>query len=275
MSGPKFQTTCQFCVFRMDDQDGEQVGCSQERLGFFRSRGELAAKEPGENFYKINRICNTCRLPEWAEAQDTNVHDLEFLAMMEVEVKLDLIVLVSNLEESKLESTLDSLSPHEYIQSIWVVGSNLSREFIEHAKTICSDYTGKLKWYVKSLVKEEDEPGFLNDAMQACKETYVYVLNAGDEFDLNYVDELDEEVNFRMKQVLLYDYYSWEVMAPRIYHKQAFMMVGGDGKRKAVDKLRELAEEQNKKDALIAYPSFFCRDHPDNPNNKVKEASNG
>lgn len=51
-------TKCAFCLFRTNDGDGFQNGCSLGRLNKFIDRGE-AVKE--EDYYSINRFCNTCR----------------------------------------------------------------------------------------------------------------------------------------------------------------------------------------------------------------------
>lgn len=54
----KIKTSCEICIFRKNDENHNQVGCKLNRLQKFINRGEA---EKYNNYYHINRFCNTCR----------------------------------------------------------------------------------------------------------------------------------------------------------------------------------------------------------------------
>lgn len=169
-------TTCEHCVFRVNDKSGQQTGCKFGRLETFKMRGE-AVKEPDKDYYKIGRFCNYCRV----EKAFTSIEKL----LNDTRTRFSILL------------TLDQLKTQDCLTykgcELFVTVKN-GKEYKE-ARDL-SDKVG-----VKYKINISDDPRHTIKKLKHHKNNYLVLGNVKDK-DLEEVDKL---LNMVMEKVIAYE----------------------------------------------------------------------
>lgn len=246
-------TRCNDCVFRHENSEGIQDGCTVGRLETFREINTDMVFDEETKSYIINRTCNTKRLKGWAE----NKVNKEEAVMAETKLKVDVVLVVPNdkmykpvaaavcrtlkqciKQTQKPNSIIIITSNTEVesnIQSFWndVVNATLKDSDIKYSMVRITDGIRTLSMMIDECVKK-------------CKGQYYCVLEAGDKIEPDAIEKLDYMINTEMKQILCIVPTHLSSGYPAMIQRTIHNMLGGNGYGDIVSKIKEKTEEQSK-----------------------------
>lgn len=169
-------TSCNFCVFRVNNEDGVQTGCKFGRLTAFQMRGE-ATKDTENSFYTISRFCNYCR----NEQSFTSTEKL----LEETKARFSILL---TLDELKRQPSLS----YKWCELFIVVKTGTEyKEAKELVQTIG----------VKYKINISDDPRHTVSKLRHHVNTYLVIGNVEDRHLL----EVDYLVNTVMEKIIAYD----------------------------------------------------------------------
>lgn len=245
---PVITTSCKDCVFAEWESHPEieevqgQKGCKLGRLDKFADK-EIIESPDDIFYYQINgRICNAARDKEWANAIDGDKIEA---VRREIQFDYDLIVNITNEEKSTkaIQFCLKELSAlavkPKSVLFIHHLDSELNNIDIYKATRQVSD---SLKISVETVYDDNTLNNKMNKAANRCKATYFIFMELTRGFDTfgEIVNRLDHFLNVEMGRFMVIEDDKFFLC-----HLQAFKNVGGNGKKMAVEKIKELSDEQN------------------------------
>lgn len=170
------KTTCEHCVFRVNDSDGEQNGCKFGRLETFKMRGE-AVKSGDDDFFNINRFCNYCRTEKSFVSIDKLLNETK--ARFSILLSLDELEKQPPLSYTGCELFVTVKNGKEY---------NVARDIAKEVG-------------VKYKINISDTPQHTIKKLRHHDNTYLVLGNVEDR-DLIWVNKL---VNTLMEKVIVYE----------------------------------------------------------------------
>lgn len=252
-------TTCQKCIFA-EWAGLTQIDCKLGRLDKFEDKGLITAhddEETGEQFYKIDTYCNTCRDEEWANKQDDPIAAVK----KAVQIRGSFIIL-ENTDDSwskvkdKTRKILRLIDESEIKPlSLVFTGSNNNINYKRWFQLIKDSLAGKnIKFdvskpmYGKRLSNEE----LVHMVAKKCKHTYFSVFENGYDIPLDFLSTINKWINEDLRQISMIEPL-FGVNGLTI-QTILFNIVGGnDEKYTAVEKIKELAKEQEKKELIASW----------------------
>lgn len=186
-------TSCEKCVFRINDDSGKQVGCSFGRLEL------LGMKKNGDNnFYNGSRYCSLYRPEQWARNVDG---ELELKAKAYGEIITTFRVYITskgNIDLVALDKTLSSLSNQILVPT--TVSVIIPQEDAVDISSLIDliEKFDTLKWTIEQPI---DEMGELLLPYKSEEQYFVYV-ESGKELPEDYFAAIDNAINFECQQIL-------------------------------------------------------------------------
>lgn len=250
--GHGLHTICRDCVFKVPDNEGQQIGCAVNKLTALSNNGADIVAE--SNYFKIvNRYCTSCRNDEWAEHHEGNLIDRMY---EELTAKLmDVIIVITNNRLDRfletMESVLNQTTPPKKI--IVSASSNVFRKTINRIISELKNKKVKL-WQVTQASSHMDPSGitqrllddwdYINYGNGKSDALYFTTIKSGFCIPVNFIETIDELINKNMERFVLVKPMSDDYNGMIVQNK-IFRMVGGNSEKTIVEKIELLAKDQN------------------------------
>ena len=227
----KIRTDCAKCVFRQNNEYGEQVSCELNRLSKFIDRGE--AQKEGDRYF-INRFCNTCR-----DIDSMKLNKVSKENIIE-ETKLSCCVIIDGTKQEYWDTIksikLQTLKPSE----VYVVFKDIfDKDKFNDIKAVFEGVNIPLMFK-----KYYDQKGFLNmvdDVVARCKSQYYIPILKPLKEDV--IEEYNNIINVDLRKLtadLKEGYYNSFISC--VLHKT----LGGNQEEIITNKIKLLLKESDK-----------------------------
>lgn len=243
------RTECSKCEFAvLDIESNEQVDCRIGRLQKYSDNRLLAEGKDG--YYVINTWCNAYRSKGYC-----NDHTMETLKR-EITIQSDFIILA--LKE-KQNNTIDNiLSSIEYAHNqlvkpsrLVIVVQDISFSYKELHDSIVS--ISDIPFIIVKMVDSESDVATCIDAAVAkCSSMYYTLWLAGYKIPIDYLSKLNYVINDELKQFSMIEYEPDELNGFTI-QTQLHKILDGNINSWVGNKVKYIAEQQNKKEMVIRY----------------------
>jgi hypothetical protein len=236
------KTCCRDCFFAIY-KDSLQTGCKLDRIEKFRSNGAtiIEATDYEKDFYVIEgRFCKAYRLSSWASDREDPIQACYDEIALDCEVY---IYCNGDTGTRQVHRTLESLflSKHK-IDKITIINSGATK--VDWPIILQALKDKRLyKWRIETVTVESDtrEKSFdiavLNKSPQS---QYFLLIDAGKKLEKGFLAKLDSLINRDLKQIFVVvdKNMLFGMISP-------FIGWGGNRKKSFIDKVNELAKEQD------------------------------
>ena len=190
------KTTCRECIFRLNDDDGNQNGCYLGKLEKYIDKNNT---DKENDYYVINGLCNTCRnSPKFSDldddakfAQENNT--TEFYIFFDC---LDTNTIpTESIEELKL-SNYKNITAHFVFDNI---------KFTDTYKRIKELVDGKFSFKISKLTSKE----VLNELVYSCisnleKRCFIGFSDGVNNIDYSVFKKIEEKINKDLDSLVCY-----------------------------------------------------------------------
>ena len=184
------RTSCKNCIFRINDENNIQVGCKLNRLEKFQNQNKV---EKQEDYYMINRFCNTCR------------HEDHFKSSTETEIRKEVrvrnLVVVNCINEGYVRNTLDSLKRQTLLPTVIVCVFSKDQNPVSIYKQYHEIFLNlNVNFNVKKILEDITEESYNHHIIQICKKyekICQFVTHTHPEyiFEDGYFEQIDKIIN--------------------------------------------------------------------------------
>lgn len=183
-----FQVHCKNCVFAKL-QSGVQVGCSVKNIDNFEKKYE-------ENYYVIDRHCNSHRSSSWLK-QNAD-HNPNEKVKEENKIKIGYAInFIGNYNEDEFRKTVKSLNNPSYVIVI--------NDRVEHNKNLFNIMEQETKLHQSRLhviqIINQSEKYYVDEAFKAARNGYFCYCKSGFSFPPNFYEVINNAINVDMKLV--------------------------------------------------------------------------
>lgn len=175
------KTSCKECVFRIDNEDGNQEWCNLGRLKKFKERGEAVQEQ---DYYIIDRFCNTCRNKDYTKEA----------ILKEVEISCTFIVYGFNDYWITLKDILkQTIKP----KAVFVVFDNQDMFNKDKFKTFQELYKNEeIALIFKRWFDPTNYEQMIDEVVQKCNTQFYIPIK--DKIDKNFIEKMNYRINYEM-----------------------------------------------------------------------------
>lgn len=186
------QTICKHCVFKIGSP---QTGCKLNRLDRFIKKGNATLTE---DYYTINRFCNTCRMDE------TSIEAVK----KQVELKVCAFIFCDGVSAEDLTKTLNSLKKQTIVPNIvyCVFQSEQSlpgifKDNYEDFKLLDSNFNMKINYEPTTIELA------INEVLEKTqkKSTYLLCVRPGDVISPRFIEDSNNVINEDMESIHIFE----------------------------------------------------------------------
>lgn len=192
------KTSCKDCIFRLNNESGLQIDCAQGRLKIFEKQNKISLTE---NYYTIDRLCNTCR------ADNSNLSDpFQEVGKIRKEVSVPFYLIVNCEDNQNIPIDIINKIAKSQYENLTVHFIFNSGRFINLFNGIRNTVNNRFKFKVSKTLQEEDSINFVvSSIVKELKPDYfVGYTDACTDFDPNTFKEIDERVNDELRTLAAY-----------------------------------------------------------------------
>lgn len=225
------RTSCKECVFRLNDHYNNQLSCLLGRLDIFQEREE-AVKE--QDYYLINRFCNTCRnKPQTKES-----------ILKEVEISCTFIVYGFNDYWITLKSILkQTVKP----KAVFVVFDDQKMFDKEKCKEIQELYQNQeIALIFKRWLEPTEYTKMIDEVVSKCK-TQFYIPIKG-QIPRDFIEKMNYRINYEMIPTNAYFTSKHKSIFNALISCSLHKMVNGNNERSIISKIEELLVDKSDKE---------------------------
>lgn len=185
-------TSCALCLFAKFNEDGNQIGCEQNRLEKYQKRGIATLQDKA---YLLKTFCNTC-VRVGQEGLDITAQGMRDI------VKINAVFIINGLQKDYWP-LLKQILKQKLMPAKVVV---IVKEFKEIEK-----YKEYLKYFSDKnsnlLIKKyyDPDPEFyqcVNESVSRYKTQYYTILDGDSTIDPEYLEKIDKKVNDDMEPLV-------------------------------------------------------------------------
>jgi len=203
----KMVTHCKGCIFvKQENKDSEQQGCS---LGRVKTLDNIGIQD---NYYLLNRFCNTYRPQEWMDElpfeEQLNINDA---VLEEVYPRMGYFVRLKTCTTDpiqELTTTLESIVAASYKREgkpMFVVIINDKVEYNEDIWTLCLRLFGQMQgtdYHIVQINQPFEKDVYLMDeAFTHAQNAWIHTTTSGQVVPNDINDKLHNLINIDLKQI--------------------------------------------------------------------------
>jgi len=246
------QTSCKDCIFAVYE-GMTQTGCEFNRIETFRERGTniVEAYDHDKEFFVIDRFCNRCRNQDWADEQKGD--NYKDIVTEESRLQIDIFIYIdkSNTVED-IEASLTNFDELFLLPSTIILVNNNDGIKSEDLLVLIKKQKHDFKWRIERIIELDcSKLRAIDLSMKRCKSTYYSVVDAGDIISQSFCQGINRLLNdelFQFSMITNGKEYNKSVIQTQL-HK----ILAGNKKRSIIEKIEELAEEQNAHNMIIKW----------------------
>ena len=260
------KTECSNCVFALMSKD-HQSGCSLNRDEVFKITDTTE-----DNFYILDRFCNTYRPEEWIQNLDLEEQmDIETAALNEVRPRMGVFIrldtAVPNAIE-RLDETMESLAKiNGDVSYVAVITDKV--EYNDEIWEIFIKYLGEdsgILYHIVQLEREiVDFSRVIDEAFTHAQNGWIYVTTSGETVHKDTLDILHKRLNIELAQLMMvepYDGFNGLMFPAFIFkflngNKTKMFQNEETSSLSFMDKLRE-ADKRTDKKSIFTWEEFYA-----------------
>lgn len=197
----KPETHCEGCVFAVE-RDGKQSGCQ-----LYRSE-KLGIKDNDEDFYTLERYCNTFRPEEWLTTLSFKDHkNRHQIVLKEIVSRVGFFVVLDTSKENAIQDlqiTIDDIKNQTLHRARYVVVVTDKTEYNEEIQKMLVenfDHDKTLHHLVKVSHIPEKKMFLIDECFKHAKNGWVYTTTSGQRVDQELIEKINQRVNIDMKRL--------------------------------------------------------------------------
>lgn len=256
------ETTCESCVFAQS-KNGKQQGCQLDRLEKLGFR-----QNENENFFTVERFCNTARPQEWIDSLSfEDSLDLKKSVMQEVYARIGVLIHFDVNQNDPLEQLQHSISqlmsqerPPRYVM--------ICNEKVEYNEAIQSMLVSNLPedtehHIIQTLRKFENKIDMIDECFRHALNGWIYVTTCGEEIPESLIQTINRMINEDMKKITIvkpYDGFNGMIFQAALFK----FLNGNKPKAWTVEEIDdrpflEKAEELDKANSIMSWEEFYAK----------------
>ena len=260
-------TSCRFCEFRVNDENGKQVGCEVGLLERYIHKYEATEiqvedqtvdDDRGHDEFKLlPSLCLFRRPPGWKEAKTTLVaggKTFAEIAREELTLKVTAVIFLD--VEQTMQDLLDTIASLNQMSQApsRVVIVNWSRSVKPH-QFIAIQNQIKLPWVMETVLEHPEHlpPEYYDSkdlrdrraydiGIKKVETPFFIALKAGTPIPTDFIKEFETDIIDKLEGVIMHE--SEDQATPNFYQTTVYRIVGGNKERPVGDKIRDIAKEQ-------------------------------
>lgn len=223
------KTSCEKCVFRVNDNSGKQNSCSLGRLSKFLNREEAREEK---DYYLIDRFCNTCRDKDYTEES----------ILKEVEISCTFIVYGLNDYWITLKSILKQKIKPKAVFIVFYDQQMFNREKFKEFQELYKNEEIPLifkRWFEPTTYLK-----MIDEVVTKCKTQFYIPING--EIDKNFIKNMNQRINYDM--IPTNAYFTQDSIFNALISCSLHRMVYGNRQDPLFEKLKELVKDKPEKE---------------------------
>lgn len=246
------RTICRDCIFALyDEQYTEQEGCIFGRTEKYKAQNKLKQIEDEETelkYYEISTVCNLCRNGDWA----SNFEDPTAKALEQIKVKVGFVVLGGD-NDGLLWYTLDSILRQTVLpDKIVVVFYARTKSSIDIINYLTKHAQPKgVEFELVNVFKTDKIEYLIDVGVSKLNSQYYTIYKSYRDLSPYFIEKLNKAINEDMRQVSMI--LPTEGVHGLTIQKKLHEIIGGNNNISVIEKVKELAKNQNLERMIIEH----------------------